>query len=424
MNKPIDPKAILEALTIKLHRLMLAGQSETEEADAVRDDSLIYWEELADTDRAIIEGLSGDLFQIEGEEVYTGILETANDRLFWKRRFQTAYATNNWMRQLDLLRVKQDVYSPFAVALMRFRAYEGIGLSLAGLEFLRHACALDPDDEACCAMALLKLYNSGQNAQALEMIRKRAFPSVDYAQQIWVAVLLLMADLPEEERRDRLSGAIEAMTRLFEAGGVALGNTVRHLRSIVEAQRFSGVDEASILAALEGWSKDPDPEVLTALAWVRLEQGEPQLLDAAIRDLERALKSGGEAQEMFYLLAAIALANGDWERVLEMSTRGGSVANGIIQARLSSWEGVSRSMLNDFGPEAMEGFRRALEGAPGDEIIQHNWAIFRRRKAAWANQRLDSPYIIDLTAHLRAPSTLQIEDEVRRRISPQALEAS
>ena len=80
---------------LKLQALMAQGLGESSEADALREEMLPTWRRLSSEELARVDGLSGDLYMLTGEEVFEPVdpVERTRERL--EPRLREAWRPKN-----------------------------------------------------------------------------------------------------------------------------------------------------------------------------------------------------------------------------------------------------------------------------------------------------------------------------------------
>lgn len=133
-----------ESLLRRLHPLMAAGEGDTDEADAVRDEMDKPWRELSREEIARLDGLSADLYMLEGDEVAEPC--HADDRTPERLRAELKAARDrgDWETVLALLRKGPTFIAADQIAFLRARAYEALGHLEASRLFMEHAAELNP----------------------------------------------------------------------------------------------------------------------------------------------------------------------------------------------------------------------------------------------------------------------------------------
>ena len=130
---------------IRLHELRVAGLNDSDDAELVRDGMDGPWAAMSPAERDLVGGLSADLYMLDGREVR----EPADgpdgvDAL--DRQRGLLYAAGRWAEFLRLLRRGPTNVQPSYIAYCRHRAYEGLGLQSAAMQFVESAIGLDPRD--------------------------------------------------------------------------------------------------------------------------------------------------------------------------------------------------------------------------------------------------------------------------------------
>jgi hypothetical protein len=155
-----------ESLLKKLHALIAEGKCDSDEADAVRE-SMDAPERLlnrAEKDR--LNGLSADLYMLQGEEALQSPPIDANTL---KERVAHAQARNDWEAVLNLLRHRSPEEVPTdVVAIKRSRAYDALGHPDTALLFLDFGYRHKADEPHYQALRLRLLADAGRVTEAEE----------------------------------------------------------------------------------------------------------------------------------------------------------------------------------------------------------------------------------------------------------------
>jgi hypothetical protein len=130
-----------EALLKRLHDLNLEGKLDSPEAEVVRDDMEEPWSRLSAADKALLAGLSSDLYSFSGEEV---IRASDLDRSDLGARVYAAYESRDWSGLLETLRFTHQYFPAELVAYMRGRCWQELGRPEAARWFFEHAHKLAP----------------------------------------------------------------------------------------------------------------------------------------------------------------------------------------------------------------------------------------------------------------------------------------
>ena len=127
------------SLLLELHRLMKDGQSDSEEADRVREASESFWWKLSDEQQDRVTNLSEDLFSLEAtqSEADDGFHGYATEQA--KQHLERLYSEQNWREILGILQQDADLVTPDVASYYRGRGWIGLGELEAGILFLRDA---------------------------------------------------------------------------------------------------------------------------------------------------------------------------------------------------------------------------------------------------------------------------------------------
>jgi hypothetical protein len=137
-----------EELLVQLHRLIAAGEGDTDGADRLRDEMERCWWSLTPSEQARLEALSGDLYQLSGREILepTSALDSRPRGRpdGWEGAVRRAVDRGAWDRVLTLLRSRERDWDAAQVARLRGIAWHQMGRLVPSEEFLRFSLALDP----------------------------------------------------------------------------------------------------------------------------------------------------------------------------------------------------------------------------------------------------------------------------------------
>ena len=131
------------ALLLQLHQLMQDGKSESNEADAIRDQLDIPWKRLTQNESLRIDNLSADLASIEPASPFKhpnggGILSSKI-----ADQIQSARQANRCEEILFILREHSEDVSADRAAFLRGWCYEQLGESEVARLFFAFAAHLD-----------------------------------------------------------------------------------------------------------------------------------------------------------------------------------------------------------------------------------------------------------------------------------------
>src|SRR6266700_1979059 len=135
-----------ERLLERLHSLIAAGNGDTDEAEAVRDDMEIAWRQLSPEELDRLDGLLGALYMLQYDEVFEPIDgdESAHETL--NAELRAAWRQERWEDVIRLLRKGPPSMPMDEVAYLRANAYDQLGHVDAALLFMEHAARLKPHD--------------------------------------------------------------------------------------------------------------------------------------------------------------------------------------------------------------------------------------------------------------------------------------
>lgn len=375
-----DAQAALRALeraTIRLHRLIRDGMGDSGEADAVREEMLDSWTLLRPEQRALLDGLSGDLYMLQGEEGPEAGEELGGDvRMLLK----LAWDRGSWVEILALLRreearrvIPEDVRAYF-----RGRCWSSLGYIEAALCFYDYAVKLAPTNDNYAYLALDALVRCGRIDDALaranEILRdessssRRLFKAADVlfhaahrfeeaqASIVYKRVLIVLERALESERRRSPEQRLPSLT---VGAYVIKGFCHEHLGDEQEARRAYtdalGVDSKNDAA-------------LTARALL-LYRSEPA---AALRDFERAAATGTPLVWPYLYLAYDALRNDEYGRCIEMALQGTTRTHDPkLLANLFEWIAIA-SAQQGAAMKALQFLEEARTYNPFNERIAEN----------------------------------------------------
>lgn len=359
----------VERLTIKLHELIRKGLAESADAEDVRESILDIWESVERDDRAVLNGLSGDLYLISGEE------DRAPGTLHDLQAIKEAWQHHAWVELLALTRRRVPALDDARCAYLRARAYDSLGLPLAAEVFFSHASALDPTNENLHYLALQALLEAGEFERAWEhsrsLLSNEPAPTLLFkiADVMYVAATFcdptFAASLYKRvvETVDRAEQAAGAQQPLVS---VRVGGLVKKAYALVHLKDANAALETLKVALRLAPQNDV---VLVALGLFHLDQGRT---DDAIPLFERAVSTRTPLVWPYLLLAKRSLELGEDTRCLELADQGlERGASGRVRASLLELK-ASAFLLRADLPAASTAMQDADAAWPLDERIQHN----------------------------------------------------
>jgi hypothetical protein len=141
------------ALLIKLHLLIRDGKSETDEADAIRDQLDIPWKHLTEEETARIRDLSADLASIEPASPFKHPERGGITRPDVANRIKSARRLNEYEGILSILRDHSEDVSADHAAFLRGWCYEQVGEPEVARLFFSYAAQLDVQNDLYAVFA-------------------------------------------------------------------------------------------------------------------------------------------------------------------------------------------------------------------------------------------------------------------------------
>jgi tetratricopeptide (TPR) repeat protein len=145
-----------ERMLIELHHLFSEGKEDAPETDDLRDRMEVPGSWLSREEAERLGGLSADLYQLEGDELFLVVTDPGEANALLKR-VQEAAARRDPKTVLQLLRRRPNAGDPGALAGLRGRLYYELGHPAAAAEFLWFALAHDPHNPRYRALLLYSL---------------------------------------------------------------------------------------------------------------------------------------------------------------------------------------------------------------------------------------------------------------------------
>ncbi len=150
--------------TLELHRLIREGLGDTDEADALRDAMHETWDQLSPDDLPIVHGLSADLYSLTGDETNNPEhAEPANPPMLAE-----ALRQGDWRQVLEIARRLQHVVDEDIRAYCRARAWAGLGLYDAAIEFIDHAARMTTARPTYVIVGLDYLVRANRTEEAVQ----------------------------------------------------------------------------------------------------------------------------------------------------------------------------------------------------------------------------------------------------------------
>jgi hypothetical protein len=141
------------ALLIQLHVLMRDGNSETDEADAIRDQLDAPWKHLSEDETARIRNLSADLASLEPDSPFHHPENGGIMRSDIADQIKSARHTNEYEKILSVLRNHSEDISADHAAFLRGWCYEQLGEPEVAKLFYSYAVRLDEKNDLYAVFA-------------------------------------------------------------------------------------------------------------------------------------------------------------------------------------------------------------------------------------------------------------------------------
>lgn len=158
-----------EELLIDLHRLFQEGKEDSPEADALREQMDVDGSWLSPEEADRVGGLSGDLYQVGNQEIYSVLSEAGLQT--WMDLLATELQAGKWDAVLDRLRIRPASIPGSFVARTRAVAYHQLGHAEAALEFARWAADAEGEDGFARFLVVELLDKLGRGNEALDLVQ-------------------------------------------------------------------------------------------------------------------------------------------------------------------------------------------------------------------------------------------------------------
>jgi tetratricopeptide (TPR) repeat protein len=261
-----------EELLIRLHQLFREGLEDSRQAEDVRERMDVHGGYLSPEEADWLGGLSGDLYQLDGEEIFVEVHHQSEaDAL--KHELERAIEARDWNAALQVLR-RRPVHAPDTiVAMVRGLAYSELGHWSVALEFVEFGLSREPENFHFRYQLLAALATVGRVWEGIN--RARAFEASGPNDLYWLVQYVALL-----ERHD--FGSSEAMRRLCYEHAV---EQLQHVLSLPDCTR------------------DNEPRVLVyAYASLALSHEDRGRLHQALSTYQRAVGIAGSDPELLEFL--------------------------------------------------------------------------------------------------------------------------
>lgn len=162
-NNVESPAHEYARLLLELHKLSGQGQEESDESEAIRDLMDSPWNDMAQTERDRLNGLSEDLYALTENKSQSNA-KSKKENMELGAEIQRVFLANDWDRALHLLRAGPAA-PPGMIPFMQARCWEKLGYLEVALVFAQEAERWNRGEYAVAALHYLQ--QLGRNDQAL-----------------------------------------------------------------------------------------------------------------------------------------------------------------------------------------------------------------------------------------------------------------
>lgn len=365
----------------ELHRLAVAGQQDSPEADAVRDATDVPWRALTEVEKKRLSGLSEDLHSItDPPRPFTGDLGPRVQAHLVE--VEQARHRGEWDRALDVLRLWAASIEPSVLSYLRGFTWLEAGDPETAALFFEHASKLQPEHGAYRAM-LLDATNRFDPVEArqladqeLEAPNEQKPIVVAFAAEVVLGTVPSLAQAEASRLCRRLIPYLESSLRRIEkedAAEVDLSVLTRTCRLLGFCHESLGEYQAAIDAYSRGISADPSNHMLLVYRAVLLYGASPR----ASRDFELAIECGSSVIWPYYFLAHFALASGLFERCRSLAERALEMeGSDTAKSEVAEWLAIAQSALGYPAEAIRQSFDLAIRFDPTNERARRNLAAF------------------------------------------------
>jgi tetratricopeptide (TPR) repeat protein len=376
-----------ESLLKQLHRLIATGNGNSEEADAVRDEMDRPERELSSEELTRLNGLSADLYMLQGDEVFERPGEDPWTPQQLAAHLKSAWTREDWEGVLQLLRQGPTFIDRDRIAYMRAWAYSELGHPDTSLLFMEYAADLNPREPQYRLQLIEQLSQLGRHAEARERVDEYIQDdSSSPALLIKAASVLFRAARASDREtaspvyeqaiqllRRALPTASDALPDVVASGYLTLGLCYEALGQLESADgAYSTVLERD---RVDGTATDPHGIALVARALLRM-ASDPA---AAIADFQSAADLDAPAVAPYVYLANRALRSGDYNACVKLCDKIVSkTQKPSVLAVALQWVAIARFELGKPHDVVRRTFHAALTFDPLSEQIQHNLQFFEQ----------------------------------------------
>jgi len=369
-----------------MHTYTMAGEDESEDADALRDSMEGPWGRLSAVERQRISGLSKDLYDVSGQAPESAAPMTPQAQGKLAEAYE-ARERGEWDRSLELLRRWGKFIPPSLLSYLRARVWEDAGDKQVAVVFFEYAWRLDPANENFQAMYLntLKWTDYAQARTIAEPILNESEKHIPNL-VIQAAEVLFASThtIPEHEAFPVYRRIISILTPLLprtkdEAGLEHPTQVSMILLLLATCHRWLGeIKDAyhyySQAIVLEPWND----ALFTGRGMIVYGTNQ-----SAIGDFEQAIKLNSPLVWPYFYMAHYLLTQKRFEECRRMCERAlGKPAPERVQSELCEFLGISLTHLQYPPPVIQRAFENAIRVDPSNDRAKQNLQRFLEALAA------------------------------------------
>jgi tetratricopeptide (TPR) repeat protein len=367
----------------ELHFLMVAGKSDSDEADAVRDSMDDHWYHLSPIETRRVRGLSADLYTLVDPPTPPRQLDQETAETC--RLAEAAWRNNDWDGTLELLRNRPHPYPPAHVAFMRAACWEKLGDLETSRLFLERAASLSPGNAQYLLAFTWNLLRLGRLtdvisvADRISALDKRGPPDVLFGvASVLVGSIQLVGDA--EAKKRVIAKAIDVI-RIAIANEEQLPEKERSQSSIVTSYvnlgtcyRLLGRDDLALGAYNAALDLDRDNDAaLVGRGLLQFRCDRP----ASIEDFRRAVQGKSAFVWPYYFYAFHLASRGQFDECIRVCRSGLQRTNDAsMQAEFYQWIAIAQDALGESKDSVQENFEIARSLAPLNQGIFKNYQLF------------------------------------------------
>jgi tetratricopeptide (TPR) repeat protein len=366
------------ALLLRRHRLLIVGQEDDPAMDGVEDRMTALWENLDETQRQSVRGMSSDLNWIRrnGRSAPKG-RQTGDVTPEDRQALLKAKLENEWHAILHYLRLCASVMSPVNLAYLRGQAYQAIGLKGYSTAFYDQAVEFEPGNGSMRVIAM-RAADREDPENALQRARDTLQSPLTHPPVAVVMSIAMTLRRLEEEGAEinsqHYSGLLqEAIARLdLEPPSESVRTMVYQFAA--SAFEILGDLPWALRCYEEGLRLAPENEALQIGIGLLLYGSQTE---RAVEAFSSAVRKATPLVWPYYFLAHYYVRRGQYDSSLQMGRLAWArAATDPVRAELLEWQAICLCEL-DYPVEVVRSlFEKAAALDPDNESIQANLAGF------------------------------------------------